>query len=60
MNGEEIKGAFYEQELEKSTQDIFHIEKVLRCKSDKLLVKRLGNSDAFKSRIDKDTIGRPT
>ena len=29
-NGEEVKGSFYEQELQKSKQTIFRIEKVLK------------------------------
>ena len=27
FNGEEIKGSFYEQELQKTTQEMFRIEK---------------------------------
>ena len=34
-NGEEIQGSFYEQELQKTSQDVFRIEKVLRRKGDK-------------------------
>ena len=30
--GEEIQGSFYEQELQKTSQDVFRIEKVLRRK----------------------------
>ena len=30
LNGEEIKGSFYEQELQKTTQEMFRIEKVIR------------------------------
>ena len=29
-NGEEIHGSFYEQELQKTKQDIFRIEKIIR------------------------------
>jgi hypothetical protein len=29
-NGEEIQGTFYEQEMQKTHQDIFRIEKVIR------------------------------
>ena len=28
FNGEEIKGSFYEQELQKTTQELFRIEKL--------------------------------
>ena len=33
-NGEEIKGSFYEQELQKTSQSTFRIEKVLRRQGD--------------------------
>ena len=45
FNGEEIKGSFYEQELQKTTQEMFRIEKVIRRKGDKSLVKWVGCSD---------------
>ena len=41
-NDEEIKGSFYEQELQKTTQEMFRIEKILRKKGNKSLVKWLG------------------
>jgi len=31
-NGEEIKGSFYEQELQKSQQEVFRIEKIIKRK----------------------------
>ena len=36
MNGEETTGSFYEKELEKTSQEEFRIEKVLKRKGDKL------------------------
>jgi hypothetical protein len=39
LNGEEIKGTFYEQDMHKSTRDTFQIEKVLKTKGSQLLVK---------------------
>jgi hypothetical protein len=39
MKREEIKGTFYEQELQKSTQDTLRIETVVKAKGNKLLVK---------------------
>jgi hypothetical protein len=33
LNGDEIKGTFYEQEMHKSTQDAFRTEKVLKTKT---------------------------
>jgi len=52
LNGEEIKGSFYEQELQKTTQEMFRIGKVIRRKGDKSLVKWLGYSDRFNSWVD--------
>jgi hypothetical protein len=56
LNGEEIKGTFYEQEMQKSTQETFRIEKVLKTKGNKLLVKWMGYSDDFNSWIDKKDV----
>ena len=39
MNGEEITGNFYEKELQKTSQEKFRIEKVLKRKGDKLYAK---------------------
>ena len=36
LNGEEIMGSFYEQELQKTTQEMFRIEKVIRRKETNL------------------------
>ena len=38
LNGEEITGNFYEKELQKTSQEKFRIEKVLKRKGDKLYV----------------------
>ncbi|XP_065678089.1 uncharacterized protein LOC136093099 [Hydra vulgaris] len=46
-NGEEIQGIFYKQELQKTNQEIFTIEKVIR--SNKSLVKWHGNPHTFNS-----------
>ena len=42
LNSEEIKGRFYEQELQKTNQKKFRIEKVLKRKGDQLYVKWKG------------------
>ena len=49
--GEEIKGSFYEKELQKAKQQTFRIEKVIRRdnKKKKALVKWKGYSDKFNS-----------
>jgi len=52
LNGEEIKGSFYEQELQKTTQEMFRIEKVIRRKGDKSLVKWVGYPVEFNSWVD--------
>ena len=39
LNGEKIAGSFYEKELQKTSQEKFRIEKVLKRKCDKLSVK---------------------
>jgi transcription antitermination factor NusA-like protein len=51
LAGEPIVGSFYEQELQKTEQDVFVIEKVIRKKGNKSLVKWRGYSDKFNSWI---------
>ena len=51
-NGEEIQGSFYEQELQKTSQKTFRIEKVLKRQGDKSLVKWMGYPKSFNSWID--------
>ena len=53
LNGEEITGSFYEKELQKTNQEEFRIEKVLKRKGDKLHVKWKGYDSRFNSEIDK-------
>ena len=49
LNGEEIIGTFYENELQKTNQKEFRIEKVLKKKGDKLYVKWKGYDNYFNS-----------
>ena len=56
LNGEEIIGTFYEKELQKTNQEEFRIEKVIRRKGDKLYVKWKGYDNSFNSWIDKKDI----
>ena len=56
LNGEEIIGTFYENELQKTDQKEFRIEKVLEKKGDKLFVKWKGYDHSFNSWIDKKDI----
>ena len=53
LNGEEIIGTFYENELRGTNQKEFRIEKVLKKKGDKLYVKWKGYDNSFNSWIDK-------
>ena len=56
LNGEEIIGTFYEKELQKTNQEEFRIEKVIRRKGDKLYVKWKAYDNSFNSWIDKKDI----
>ena len=53
LNGEEITGTFHEKELQKTNQEQFRIEKVIRRKGNKLYVKWKGYNNSFNSWIDK-------
>ena len=60
LNGEEIIGTFYEKELQKTNQEEFGIEKVIRQKGDKLYVKWKGYDNSFNSWIDKGNLVQRT
>ena len=53
LNGEEIIRTFHEKELQKTNQQEFRIEKVIKRKGDKLYVKWKGYDSSFNSWIDK-------
>ena len=53
LNGEKNIGTFYEKELQKTNQEEFRIEKVIKRKGDKLYVKWKGYDNSFNSWIDK-------
>ena len=53
LNGEEIAGTFYENELQKTNQKEIRIEKVIKRKGDKLHIKWKGFDNSFNSWIDK-------
>ena len=59
-NGEEIPDSFYEQELQKISQDTFRIENVLKRQGDKSLVKWMGYRKSFNSLIDTKAIVKLT
>ena len=56
LKAEEIKGSFYEKELQKTVQKEFRIEKAIKKKGNKLYVKWKGYDDSFNSWIDKKDI----
>ena len=53
LNGEPITKTFYEKELQKTIQEKFIIEKVIKIKGDKLYVKWKGYNNSFNSWINK-------
>ena len=60
LNGEEIMGTFYEKELQKTNQEEFRIEKVIKRKGDKMYVKWKGYDNSFNSWIDKASLVQRT
>ena len=56
LKGEEIDEALYENELQKTNQKDFRIEKIIKKKDDKLYVKWKGYYNSFNSWIDKKGI----
>ena len=60
LQGEAVTGSFYEQELQKTTQEIFRIEKVIRRdnKRNRALVKWSGYPDQFNSWISFENLNQ--
>ena len=56
LNGEEIFETFYEKELQKTNQEEFIIEKVIKRKDNKLYVKWKIYNNSFNSWIDKKDV----
>ena len=56
LKGEGVIGLFYEKELQKTNQEEFRIEKVIKKKGDKLYVKWEGCNNSFNRWIDKKYI----
>ena len=56
LSREEVVWTFYENELQKTNQKEFRIEKVIRRKADKLYVKWKSYDNYFNSWIDKKDI----
>jgi len=53
LNGELIKSTFYREELQKTDQEVYRIEKVIRKTKDKALVKWEGYLDDFIKRFNR-------
>ena len=60
LNGEEIIGTFYEKELQKTNQEEFRIEEVIKRKGNKIYVKGKGYNNSFNSWIDKASLVQRT
>ena len=60
LNGEEIIGTFYEKELQKTSQEEFRIEKVIKIIGNKICVKWKGYDNSFNSWIDKASLVQRT
>ena len=56
LNGEPITGSFYEKEFQKTNQDEFRIEKVIKRKGDKLYVNCKVYDNSFNSWLIKTTL----
>ena len=52
LQGEEVRDTFYEPELQKTEQQIYRIEKIIKKEKNKSLVKWKGYSDKFNSWVD--------
>ena len=58
LNGDEIIRTFYEKEWQKTNQQEFKTEKVIKRKSDKLYVRGKGYDSSFNSWIDKQDLNK--
>ena len=56
LNNEKLQGTFYEQELQKTKQDLYTIEKILKTNKDKIYVKWRGYDNSFNSWINKNMV----
>ena len=57
-NDEEIQGTFYEQALQKTSQEVFRIEKIVKKGKTKSLVKWRGYPESFNSWVDNKELKR--
>ena len=57
-NGEEIQGTFYEPELQKTNQEVFRVEKVIKKGKTKSLIKWKGYPETFNSWVSNTDLFR--
>ena len=57
-NDEEIQGTFYEQQLQKTSQEVFRNEKVVKIGKTQILVKWKGYPESFNSWVDEKELKR--
>ena len=57
-NNEEIQGTFYEQQLQKTSQEVFRNEKVVKIGKTQILVKWKGYPESFNSWVDEKELKR--
>ena len=58
LNGKEIIGSFHEKELQKTSQEKFRLEKVLKRKGNKLYIKWKEYDNRFNSWVNKKDLMR--
>ena len=56
MNGEKVIGTFYKKELQKTNEEEYRMEKLIKKKRNKLYVKWKGYNNSLNSWIDKKGI----
>ena len=56
LNDEEIQGTFYEQELQKTSQEVYRIEKIVNKDKTRSLVKWKGYPEIFNSWVDNNDL----
>jgi len=59
LNDEEIQGTFYEQELQKRSQEVYRIEKIVKKDKTRSLVKWKGYPESFNSWVDNKDLIKP-
>ena len=58
LAGEEVKGGFYNEQLQKTSQEIYRVDKIIRKRGNEVLVKWSGYPDKFNSWMPSNVILR--